>query len=119
MKIINLSISMIMLFSVLSCSNDSESDLKNPTPILVTYNTDVKPIVQGNCIPCHTDPPVNGAPMRLTTYYDVRYAITNRGLLDRISRPQGAPGMMPNGGTRLAQNKIDIMTQWKADGFVE
>ena len=119
MKIVFLPLIAITLFSLFSCSNDSESDLTIPTPILVKYTSDVRPIIQANCIPCHTDPPVNGAPMRLTTYDDVKYAINNRGLLDRISRPQGAPGMMPNGGTRLPQSSIDLITKWKTDGFVE
>ncbi|MGH2667049.1 hypothetical protein [Flavobacterium sp.] len=109
----------LLLITTFSCASDSESDLTIPAPILVKYNTDVRPIIQGNCIPCHTDPPVNGAPMKLTTYDDVKYAVNNRGLLDRISRQQGAPGMMPNGGTRLPQSKIDIIMKWKADGLLE
>jgi len=107
------------LFILTACTNDSASDLIIPPPNVVKYNRDVRPIIEGNCIPCHTDPPVNGAPMKLTTYDDVKYAINNRGLLDRISRPQGAPGMMPNGGTRLPQNSIDLINKWKEDGFVE
>ncbi len=119
MKKTSLFLISFFLFIIAGCSQDSESDLIVPAPILVKYNTDIKPIIQANCIPCHTDPPVNGAPMRLTTYDDVKYAINNRGLLDRISRPQGAPGMMPNGGTRLPQSTIDLITKWKTDGFVE
>jgi hypothetical protein len=119
MKKIAVLLSIPFLYTVASCSNDSTSDLTIPPPIVVKYSTDVRPIIQGNCIPCHTDPPVNGAPMRLTLYDDVKYAITNRGLLDRISRPQGAPGMMPNGGTRLPQSSIDLINKWKTDGFLE
>lgn len=118
-RIISIFAFILLLTTTYSCVNDSEADLAVPAPILVKYTTDVRPIIQGNCIPCHTDPPVNGAPMKLTTYDDVKYAVNNRGLLDRISRPQGAPGMMPNGGTRLPQAKIDIIKKWKEDGLME
>ncbi|MCL9806857.1 hypothetical protein NAT51_15080 [Flavobacterium amniphilum] len=112
---------LILFFSFLfmSCANDSESDLTGPVPIKISYNSDVKPIIQSNCLFCHTNPPQNGAPMSLVTLLDVRNAIENRGLLDRISRPQGAPGMMPNGGTRLPQTSIDIIIKWRDDGFLD
>lgn len=102
-----------------SCSNESSNDLVNPIPEKVSYSRDVKPITDSNCIPCHNNPPLNGAPMSLLTKLQVQDAIVNRGLLDRISRDQGAPGMMPNGGTRLPQNSIDIIKKWQADGFLE
>lgn len=109
----------IILFITSSCSSNSESDLTVPTPDYVTYTKDIKDVIESNCIPCHTDPPINGAPMRLTTYDAVKEAITNRGLLDRISRAQGAPGMMPRNGNRLPQAKIDLIAKWQTDGFVE
>lgn len=102
-----------------SCTRDSSLDLKNPDQGKISYTADIAPIVANNCLMCHSSPPQNGAPMQLTTYTDVRNAILNRGLLDRISRPQGATGMMPNGGTRLPQATIDKMIKWQADGFQE
>lgn len=104
---------------LISCSNNSTDDLIEPAPLTVTYNGQVKAIIENNCIFCHSDPPQNFAPMRLTTYEDVRSAVLTRGLLDRISRDQGAPGMMPSGGTRLPQSTIDLITQWQAQGFQE
>ena len=102
-----------------SCSNNSTDDLVGPTPASVTYNGQIKAIIQANCIACHSDPPQNFAPMRLTTYEDVKTAVLTRGLLDRISRDQGAPGMMPSGGTRLPQATINLITQWQAEGLAE
>jgi hypothetical protein len=40
-------------------------------------------------------------------------------LVDRISRAQGAPGIMPKSGTRLPQATIDKIIKWKTDGFQE
>lgn len=112
-KILNL----LLLTPLVACVNDSESDLTNPVPEKISYVQDIKPIIENNCLFCHTNPPQNGAPMSLVTLLDVRNAIENRGLLDRISRPQGSDGMMPNGGTRLPQTSIDIIIKWRDDGF--
>lgn len=117
-----------LLFTVLSgfllltgCTNDSDSDLldnsANSEP--VTYTNAVKSIITNNCISCHGTIPSNGAPMSLMTYADVKNAVLNRGLIDRISRPQGADGMMPLGGTRLPQSSINKITEWNTNGLVE
>ena len=111
-------IALLLLLFLPGCSDNSTDDLIEPTAT-VKYNTQVKNIITNNCLFCHQDPPINGAPMRLTTYEDVKNAVLNRGLLDRISRPQGAPGMMPNGGTRLPQPLIDQIIVWKNEGFAE
>jgi hypothetical protein len=109
-----------LLTTLLSCTNDSTSDITTPAnnSVTIKYSTDIASIISSNCLSCHTSPPVNGAPMQLTTYDDVKNAILNRGLIDRISRSQGAVGMMPNGGTRLPQATIDKIIKWQTDGFV-
>ncbi|MFT3794005.1 hypothetical protein [Flavobacterium sp.] len=104
------------------CSNDSTSDLiGDPIPpgATITYSGNVAAIINNNCLGCHSNPTQNGAPMSLTTYEFVKQAIQNRGLLDRISRDQGAEGMMPLGGTRLPQSAIDIIEQWQQQGLQE
>lgn len=116
------SISVLMLLFVLvqisACTNDG---VAAPEPITasISYTNDVAPIISANCIFCHKQPPVNGAPMSLLTKEDVKNAILTRGLLDRISRAQGAQGMMPNGGTRLPQASIDKIVKWQTDGFLD
>ena len=103
-----------------ACSSDSNSDLINTTNISnITYTNTTKSIFDNNCIPCHATVPVNGAPMPLTTYEFVKNAVQTRPLLDRISRQQGAQGMMPNGGTRLPQEKISQIFKWAQNGLPE
>ncbi|WP_445455275.1 hypothetical protein [Flavobacterium sp. HNIBRBA15423] len=112
----------ILLGSLLltSCTNDSESDLIEVTnEETITYTNYVKNVIDTNCIVCHGTTPSNGAPMSLTTYAFVKDAVLNRGLLSRISREQGAQGMMPNGGTRLPQTTIDAIIKWQTDGLLE
>ena len=115
----------ILLFSGLAlvtfgCESDSTSDLIDNTPVdNVTYTENIRTIINNNCIVCHGTIPANNAPMPLTTYEFVKDAVLNRGLIDRISRAQGTPGMMPNGGTRLPQNQIDLIIQWNEEGLQE
>lgn len=102
------------------CTDDSTSDLIEDTILdEVTYNNYVKNVIDNNCVACHATVPVFGAPMSLTTYADVKDAILNRGLLNRISRAQGESGMMPLGGTRLPQATIDKIRDWAENGFQE
>jgi mono/diheme cytochrome c family protein len=110
------------LLLLASCSNDSTDDLVGNAiapETNVTYTANVATIINNNCIICHGTTPANGAPMSLTTYAAVKQAILERGLIDRISRPQGAEGMMPNGGTRLPQATINVIIQWNAQGLQE
>lgn len=108
----------LLLFSY--CTNDSAADLsENNIEGNATYLLNAKSIFDNNCIMCHAATPVNGAPMSLTTYEQVKDAIIHRPLVDKISRPQGAPGMMPNGGTRLPQASINMIIKWQQDGLLE
>lgn len=109
-----------VLFLLLACTNDSESDLiDNTVPASVTYTNFIKSIMDNNCVSCHGNTPSGGAPMSLTTYQNVKDAVLNRGLIDRISRVQGTAGMMPLGGTRLPQSSINQIMDWKNTGFTQ
>lgn len=106
-----------------ACSNVSEDDLLEPIILesgeTVNYIEDIKPIMENNCTFCHSNPPVNGAPMPLITFNDVVFAIENLNLINRISRESGEAGAMPLGGPKLPQNLIDLVIQWQADGLIE
>ncbi len=107
---------------LLSCTANTYDDIVEPEvaeePELVTFQ-DVRFIFENNCQNCHSNPPQNNAPMSLVTFDDVVDAVENRGLLDRISRQEGAPGLMPRGGPRLPQATIDLVVQWQQDGLLE
>lgn len=110
----------LVLLLVTNCTSVSEDDLIDSVPIedIITYNSHVKSIIDNNCIHCHSMPPENGAPMPLISYSDVKNAVINRGLLDRISS-EDLGFLMPFGGPRLPQNLIDIVIQWETDGLLE
>lgn len=118
MKLNNCLIWTAIVVLTMSCSNNSTADLSDPNFVAnPTYARNIKPVIDNNCIVCHQTPPQNGAPMSLDSYEQVKTKILEGKLLDRISRPQGAEGMMPNGGTRLPQATIDMFYRWKDQGF--
>lgn len=104
-----------------NCTSVSEDDLieEQPVPTTVTYNKDIKPIIDNNCIFCHAPPPVNGAPNALINYTQVKNAVENSNLINRVSSQAGQPGAMPFGGPRLPQSTIDLIIQWNDDGLLE
>lgn len=118
-----ISLALLTTFLIIGCSNNSEDDLilqdlpSDGTP--TTYTNKVKTIIDNNCINCHGANPTNGASNSLTTYAEVRDAVLNAGLIDRISRTNGAPGLMPLGGPRMPQQTIDIVIDWNNDGLLE
>ena len=101
---------------IFGCSNNSEDDLTIPlTSNITKYSQDIKPIIDNNCVACHG----STAQMPLVTYNQVKLSVQNNGLLDRISRAQGASGMMPYQGTRMPQTTIDLINDWNTDGLLE
>ena len=109
-----------ILVILFGCTNASEDDLIDQTelPEVVTFVEDVQPIINNNCVMCHTNPPENGAPMPLLSYDNVKDAVLNRGLISRISS-EDLGFLMPFGGPRLPQNLIDTIIQWEEDGLLE
>jgi uncharacterized membrane protein len=111
----------IITFYLLGCTNSTLDEVSGPIieePALVTYQ-DVNPIVSQNCLACHSNPPQNGAPMSLESFSALKDAVVNRGLLDRITKPEGDSQLMPKGGPRLPQFKIDLFFAWNEDGLLE
>lgn len=112
--IIILSISLVFLQQ---CESRTYEEISENVivPNLVKYDSEVKPIIQSNCISCHA---VSGAAAYypLTTYAETKNAINS--IIDRIERPSGDPSKMPQGGT-LSQSQIDVIKKWKTDGLLE
>ncbi|WP_276700719.1 hypothetical protein [Chryseobacterium sp.] len=101
----------------IACESRTYEEISDKTPVaeLVTYNKDVKPIIEANCIICHS--PGGAASFQpWTSYNQVKNNIDN--IINRISRPVGDPQKMPQGGS-LSPSQIEIITKWKADGLTE
>ncbi|MGN7808260.1 c-type cytochrome [Flavobacterium sp. KACC 22758] len=106
-----------ILLSLYGCESNTYESLEEPEVIVgkVTYNANAKAIIDANCIACHAS---GGTLKPLETYAQVRDAMLNTDLLDRIQRQNGTPGQMPRAG-RMSQDKINTILQWNADGLLE
>ena len=109
----------IFTFLLNSCQSDTYENISKPTvfPSKVTYTSNVKAIIDGNCIVCHSSGGMASF-RHFTTYEEVKDAVQTTNLLDRIQRQNGEPGQMPKTG-RMSQDKIDIILQWRKDGLLE
>ena len=107
---------LITLIVFSSCSSDSLDDDPNTDPPskIVTYDGTVKAIIDGKCLGCHTNPPTNSAPMPLTTYQNVKDAVTGRGLINQVES-----GAMPLVGSDLTDAQVQQIKDWQTGGFKE
>jgi predicted CXXCH cytochrome family protein len=104
----------IIILSIffLNCDNDSEFDLKTPTPETVKYTTNIKPIMQEKCNSCH-----NSGNSNYSTYQLTKDNINI--ILNRIQRENGDNLLMPQGRPKLSQADINLFIKWKADGLLD
>lgn len=123
MKPKNLFPLLVCISFLIACSNDNPDTLMEDVPSdnvgTITYRQNVKSIIDNNCTSCHGATPRNGTSLSLVTYSQVKNAIENRGLLNRISLNNGNSLLMPQGGPRLPQTTIDIVAKWQQDGLLE
>ena len=119
MKLVSLYVVFFLAIFILGCSNSSPIDLEDATPLpaVVSYLNNVKPIMDVNCVSCHGAVPNNGAPNSLNDYATVRQSILNGDLIQRINKQPSDFMLMPQGGPKLTQNKIDIIQLWQTQGF--
>ncbi|MCK6608186.1 MAG: cytochrome c [Flavobacterium sp.] len=109
----------IIVFFISACETTTYEDIQGSQAITgpITYNSHVKNIVSTYCSSCHsTGGTASFRPF--TTYEEVKDAIQNTNLLDRIQRQNGEPGQMPQTG-RMPQDKINTIIQWNSEGLAE
>ncbi|SHG87176.1 hypothetical protein [Flavobacterium defluvii] len=106
-----------LILSLYSCESNTYESLEEPEVITgpVTYTANVKSIIDANCAACHNS---EAEIIPLETYAQVKSAVLNTNLLDRIQRQNGTPGQMPKAG-RMSQDKINTILQWSTDGLLE
>ncbi len=105
--------------ALVSCDSHTYEDIDEEIIIdgPVTYNANVKAIIDANCVMCHVDG--GAASFRpLVTYAQVKQAVAEAGLLERIQLQNGEPGIMPATG-RMPQRNINVLLEWEADGLLE
>ena len=124
-KILVVLLLLTSLLIICSCTNDHEDDLiiaVNPTEpieptdpiVLKNYNDDVKPIIDNNCVNCHSNG--GSASFYLLENYDQVRASAASGSL--YSRMTDATNPMPPSGI-LPGNVTQIIEDWTIDGLLE
>lgn len=109
----------VIATALYSCDSHTYEELEDPMVVVgnVTYDRNIKVIIDDNCIVCHSPGGVSSF-RPLTTYVEVRNAVLTTNLLERIQLPDSDPSQMPQPG-RMPQNKIDLILQWNEDGLLE
>lgn len=97
-----------------STTNSSAINVEVTAPTLITFDNDIKPAIASLCSPCHIS---SGSESDYTVYANSKSNISF--ILDRIQRTVGTPGFMPNMGSSIGQDKIDLIKQWETDGLLE
>jgi len=103
---------LLLFFVVTSCSSSSDDEIIIIPTNDVTYTGDIKVIIDSSCLNCHSDPPVNSAPMSLTTYQDVKESVMSRDLIGRVEN-----GSMPPSGANLSAAQVQVIKDWEVGGF--
>jgi len=84
------------------------------TPATGDIPCDVFEVIHRACNPCHTNPPINGAPFPILTYEDTQepYGIASKRFLamNQVIRPGGTPPMPPSGA--LSAQDLKVLTGW-------
>ena len=106
---------LFLLSSVLLFSCSSENDDSEMIEATITYDANIKNIINNNCTVCHGSPTTQGAPMSLSTYSEVKSAVETRDLIVRIN---SLSNPMPQSGLMIQANR-DLIQQWKDDGLLE
>lgn len=120
MKNKNLYLLIISTFMMLiSCTEEDSISLSDPNQSqntgTVTYTTNVKSIIDNNCISCHgaSNP---SAGFNISTYTNAKNNIN--AIINRADLQTGQPGIMPPSG-RMSSSKIQILKDWQTQGFIQ
>lgn len=100
----------------ISCTNDNVEELFPIDSVSnVSYNEDVKPILELNCYACHSgSTPTAG--FTLETYEDVVIYVENGKLFGAINHENGY-NPMPQSAAKLPDQQIEIIKQWIEEGY--
>ena len=110
----------IVLFSLIAlgalfqfCS--SPKNAQTVAPAKVTFASNVQPIIQNSCSPCHIAGQGKATPLNS---FDAAKAHADE-IVDRIKRNPGEKGFMPMRHPKLSDSTINVFVQWKEDGLTE
>ncbi|MEP7279724.1 MAG: cytochrome c [Bacteroidota bacterium] len=117
MKKIYVSSLIVMMAVCLSyCHTAKETASPAPTPVAISFEKSIQPIVMNSCSPCHV-PSKGGNKLALDSYGNAKKEID--GILHRIQLSPQEKGYMPAKHERLSDSDIAAFKQWKDSGLAE
>src|SRR5688572_11658562 len=109
-------------FGLTGCYYDVETELYpaspcNTIPTIVSYQTNVMPIIQANCYVCHSNAtaPSSGGNIMLEGHVNLQKVAANGRLYAAISHT--GPSPMPKGGNKLPDCDIQLIKTWIDNGI--
>ena len=119
MRVKNIILGLGIVAALYSCESNTYEDLEEDVvvDVEITYDSHIKSIIDNNCISCHGAGGVSSF-RPLTNYMEVKDAVENTDLLDRIQRQNGEAGQMPQTG-RMPMSNIDLILEWATNGLPE
>jgi len=119
MYVKNIFFAFLSILLLNSCNYDNEESLYGVSDCdtnVVSFEMDIDTIISFHCTPCHDDPSPS-AGLALETYDQIYQSATEpyNGIIDRISRPEGDPLVMPS-SYRIPQCQIDKIVAWVEQG---
>ena len=109
-----------VISSLTSCYYDNEEDLygvSNCDIEAVSFADDILPIISDHCSSCHSGSNPS-ADLTLVNYSQIMESgldTSNDGMISRIERLEGEPGLMPT-NYRLEQCQINKIKAWVEQG---
>lgn len=97
-------------FFICSCTYDELTECEVQSP---SFETCVLPIIQDNCISCHSYGGNSETSLYLTSHNDIVNAIEDYNLLERINLQDGA--VMPPTG-KMSLSNLEIIDRWVNSG---
>ena len=115
-------LSLLLIICLTTCYYDNEENLypelgPNCDLKIVTYTLTVKPILQSNCLSCHSNAAAaaSGGGIRLENYTDLKTYVTNGKFYGSVSHSAGYSAM-PKGGGMLDNCSLQKLKKWIDDG---
>ena len=113
MKKILFVLTLIIITVFVACTKKASP---GKTVVYTTYNTDIMPLVQAKCSPCHL-PSKGGNKASFETYESAKKYGAD--MLTRVMKNPGERGFMPFKHDKLSEAEIAIIKNWVDQGLLE
>jgi len=119
MKQLFAAITLVTFIIFASCAKKTApagSTAEAPKPKSTSYTTDVLPLLQARCTPCHF-PSKGGNKANFETYATA--SKFGAAMLERIQKNPGERGFMPMRNPKLSEADITTIKKWVEGGLAE